>query len=361
MVSLDPGLVQRFGVGKAFPFAERVNSLDFDASGEFVVTSSNDDYVRLYSVRTGKLTKTVTVRKHGARLVRFAHHNTTVLVASNSKGWEDAVRYLSLHDNKYLRFFKGHNDQVISMEMCPVDDRFLSGSLDQTVRYWDLRTNRCQGMIRTDGARPIVAFDPQGLVFAIGTAGCVKLYDSRKEKNREGPFVVSNLAQPGQAPKSEWSALKFSQDGKYLLLTTAEHRIYLLDAFSGQMIREFVGHGSQHAGLLEASFSVDVQFVTCGVGRGAVFVWKTETGELVVKLVAPTKDDVPQAVTWNPKKLMFGTTGLSLGFWIPNLPEGFHAEVEAHLTARPAFAPPSSTSSSVPPSGGGSWQPATSW
>ena len=33
---------------------------------------------------------------------------------------------------------------VISLEVSPLDDGFMSGSLDNTVRLWDLRTPNCR-------------------------------------------------------------------------------------------------------------------------------------------------------------------------------------------------------------------------
>jgi COMPASS component SWD2 len=63
--------------------------------------------------------------------------------------------------------------------MSPVDDTFLSASLDDTVRFWDLRTSACQGLLRRKG-RPSVAYDPNGLVFAIALDNnTIKLYDLR--------------------------------------------------------------------------------------------------------------------------------------------------------------------------------------
>jgi len=70
--------------------------------------------------------------------VRFTHHEYSVVCASNN-GWDQTLRYWSLHDNSYLRYFKGHRDKVTSIAMSPLDDTFLSASLDNTVRLWDLR------------------------------------------------------------------------------------------------------------------------------------------------------------------------------------------------------------------------------
>ena len=55
----------------------------------------------------------------------------------------DAIRYLSLHDNQYLRYFSGHQKRVTSLDLCPVNDMFISASIDDSVRIWDLRSPNC--------------------------------------------------------------------------------------------------------------------------------------------------------------------------------------------------------------------------
>lgn len=55
----------------------------------------------------------------------------TVLVSSDAPGADHAVRYLSLYDNRFLRFFNGHTDKVVSIAMSPTDDHFMTGSLDR--------------------------------------------------------------------------------------------------------------------------------------------------------------------------------------------------------------------------------------
>ena len=98
----------------------------------------------------------------------------------------DIIRYLNVGENKYISYFRGHNKRVVTLCMSPTDDSFLSGSLDKTIRLWDLRSANCQGLMHLAG-RPVAAFDPEGLIFAAGiNSESVKLYDLRSFD--KGPF-----------------------------------------------------------------------------------------------------------------------------------------------------------------------------
>lgn len=72
--------------------------------------------------------------------------------------------------------------------MSPVDDTFLSGSLDSTIRLWDLRSANCQGLLNMSFP-PIAAFDPEGLIFAAGVnSELIKMYDLRSFDKVSGWF-----------------------------------------------------------------------------------------------------------------------------------------------------------------------------
>ena len=98
---------------------------------------------------------------------------------------------MSLKENKYIRYFGGHDKRVVTLAMNPADDTFLSGSMDKSIRLWDLRSNHCQGLMKLAG-RPVAAFDPDGLIFAAGiNSESVKLYDLRSFD--KGPFSSFKL------------------------------------------------------------------------------------------------------------------------------------------------------------------------
>ncbi|KAF9048585.1 WD40-repeat-containing domain protein [Panaeolus papilionaceus] len=203
------------------PNPKSITGLTFDDRGDTLVTAGEDETFRLYNCKTGKLLKTLYSKKYGIDLPRFTHKSTAILYASTKE--DDTIRYHSLHDNKYLAYFRGHKDKVISLEMAPLDDGFMSGSLDKTVHVWDLRTPVCRGILSVPAA-PIIAHDSSGFVFAVGVNYYAKILLYDKSNYDKAPFLTMNLDDPTLAQISypprpiHMTSLSFSSNGKYLLV-----------------------------------------------------------------------------------------------------------------------------------------------
>ncbi|XP_047045246.1 protein ANTHESIS POMOTING FACTOR 1 [Lolium rigidum] len=308
---LDDGTVRGMSIGAVFTdYAGKINCLDFHRKDDLLVTSSDDDSIRLYNTTTATLLKTTYHKKHGADRICFTHHPSSILCSSKfNLEPAESLRYLSLYDNRCLRYFKGHKDRVVSLCMSPAIDSFMSGSLDHSVRIWDLRVNACQGILRLRG-RPSVAYDQQGLVFAVAMeGGAIKLFDSRSYD--KGPFDTFLVG----GDTAEVSDIKFSNDGKSVLLTTTNNHIYVLDAYGGEKKCGFSLEPSRNIAT-EAAFTPDGQYVISGSGDGNLHAWNINT----VQEIACWNSHIGPitALKWAPRRAMFATASTALTFWIPN-------------------------------------------
>ena len=119
-----------------------VTSLSYHESGSHLfVASEEDSTLRIVDCINGGVpadrSPTIKLQREGIRTVKATHHEHCVLF---SPGMNDGVpknnnvHYLSVHDNKILREFEGHSGVINGISMSPVDDTFLSSSVDGTVR-----------------------------------------------------------------------------------------------------------------------------------------------------------------------------------------------------------------------------------
>ena len=118
----------------------------------------------------------------------------------------------------------------------------------------------------------------------------------------------------------EWTGLKFSPDGKTILISTNGSLIRLIDSFSGETLQTFTGHLNSKSIPLEASFSPDSQFVISGSTDGRVHIWNAENGTKVCVLNGDHTEPV-RCVQFNPKYMMMASACKNMAFWLPSIDE----------------------------------------
>ncbi|XP_068720349.1 WD repeat-containing protein 82-like [Montipora capricornis] len=313
-MKLIDSTIRSFRVAKVFrENSDRINHIDFSPNGETLISSSDDDSIVIFDCLEGKPKRTLYSKKYGVAQIQYTHATNTVIHTSTKI--DDTIRYLSLHDNKYLRYFTGHTKRVMTLHMSPMDDTFVSGSLDRTLRLWDLRSPNCQGLMHVNG-RPVAAFDPEGLIFAAGVdSEMVKLYDLRSFD--KGPFSTFHVQND---PNIEWTGVKFSSDGKMILLATNGGVIHLIDAFQGTQLHAFTGHAVSRTTPVEVCFSPDAQYVLSGSQDGRVHVWASDSGQKLTVLEGNHPGPI-QCIGFNPKYMMLASACTNMAFWLPNTDE----------------------------------------
>ena len=256
----------------------------------------------------------------------------------------DAVRYLSTHDNSFLRYFRGHTDTVTCVALNPSNDDFVTCSLDGTVRFWNLQSPNARGQLNLH-APYFAAYDPSASVIAVASppTQTVMLYDVRAFDRP--PFAQFDLKEheqrfnPGQAGRN-WSKIELSNDGKSLLVGTTGPGHFVLDAFEGQLThflprrggrseRRAPGEPSQSraAGQGDATFSPDGRYVIGGSGQDdGLVVWdvqgapgRDKVAEIVAELPVPAgAPGRAEVVAYNPRSNLVCTADKDFMIWLPD-------------------------------------------
>lgn len=325
------------------PTSTAYTSIDFDDSGEFMLLSRTDDTIQLFNTKAGAWAKELKSQKYGSTLARFTHHSTSIIYASTKV--DDGIRYLSMHDNSFIRYFRGHTGRVTSLALSPSGDHFLSASLDNTVKLWDCRSPNAQGQLEAESPY-LVAYDPGASVIAVASppAQVVLLYDLKNYD--KPPFASFDLMETekrfagfGQRPGEGWTGLEFSNNGKHILIATNGPGHYLIDAFSGDLVH-YLHRPSGATGRLapgddlpdpsasymqaDACLTPDGRYLVSGNGaQTGLLVWDTQEKERSDKVLGPMAE-LPSTksaavVAYNPRFNLVASADTDVMMWIPDL------------------------------------------
>lgn len=301
-------------------------------------------------------------------LQHFSERYIDLLISRTS----DAIRYLSAHDNSYIRYFRGHTAAVTTIALSPSSDAFLSASHDDTVRLWDLRSSSAQGILHLH-APHLAIYDPTATVIAIASPSAqeILLYDARNYD--KPPFATFDLLEQentmrpfsgnagGPSPPGDWTKLEFSNDGRSLLVTTNGAAHYVLDAFDGRLVayllrpagptnrispssipslrasKQTTATGGRATGQGDACFSPDGRFVLSGTASaGSICVWDLdglEAGEAgAEKVLRPLCElggeldgngrkevGVASVLAYSPRHNLVVGADRGVVFWLPEV------------------------------------------
>jgi glucose repression regulatory protein TUP1 len=137
--------IERKTVVSRFPGHEsEIYSLAFSPDGNFLVSGSGDRSAHIWDLRSGEKRFVLTIdpepsadgRGDDAGVTSVAVSPDGKLVAAGSLDY--SVRVWDLHSGILVDRLQGHKDSVYSVAFAPDGKWLVSGSLDKSLKLWDL-------------------------------------------------------------------------------------------------------------------------------------------------------------------------------------------------------------------------------
>ncbi len=253
--------------------------------------------VKLWSMTTGELLKTLSGYGDTIRTVTFSHDSNLVASAS----WDGTVKVWAIN-GKLVTNFTEHGQPVPGMNseadyrppvspsvngvsFHPSGDFLISAGYDRHIRMWDLAGNQFKVI---PDAHPDqiyrICFNPDGNIFA--TASWDR---SIKIWSKEG-----NLLQTLTGHSNWLYGLSFSPNGKMIVSASLDKTVKLWNVENGNLIHTFIGHNE---GIYDVCFSSDGQTIASASLDKSVKLWSVD-GNLLKTLTG--HDNAVYGVSFSP-------------------------------------------------------------
>jgi WD40 repeat protein/serine/threonine protein kinase len=266
-----------------------VTSVAFSADGRWALSGSTDCTLRLWELNSGQC-------------LRSFRGNTSVMASRilDSRGQPLAVQTLD-----------GHSSSVTSAALSNDRKWGLSGSVDRTLRLWELNSGKCLRTLEGHrGEVTSVVLSGDGQWALSGSADCTlrlwELKDGRCLRTWEGHTgEVTSLVLSGDG---HW-ALSGSLDGTLRLW---DLRGILSDFHSEKCLRTFHGHTK---GVVSVAISADGRWALSGSEDKTIRLWMLRSGQCLWRWNEDTTGVASLALSGDGRWGISGNKGKTLQLW----------------------------------------------
>ncbi|KAH3664098.1 hypothetical protein OGAPHI_004812 [Ogataea philodendri] len=281
----------------SFDHTSVVCCVRFSADGKFLATGCNK-LTQVFSVETGDLVARLSDESSASSNGSYDTDTGDLYIRSVcfspdgkflATGAEDKIiRIWDLATRTIVKYLKGHEQDIYSLDFFPDGSKLVSGSGDRTVRIWDVFTGQCSLTLSIEDGVTTVAASPDGKLIAAGSLDrTVRVWDANQG------FLVERLDSANESGNGHMDSVysvAFTHDGKEIASGSLDRTVKLWSLKDLQKQQgssksncevTYVGHKDF---VLSVCCTPDDEFILSGSKDRGVLLWEKATGEPYIML-----------------------------------------------------------------------------
>ena len=281
-----------------------VTGVSFSADGKSLATASEDETIKLWDVRTGRVRATLRGHelvdgslRYAAGVLAVAFSPDGRRLASGSR--DQTVRIWDVATEKCIAVLKGHQGSVTCVAWTPDGRQVVSGAEDSSVRVWDVSTGRLTATLAQESSvRGLsLAGDARVLAVALGSSK-VALWDLSARRK------AGTLAQNAEA-------VAISGDGRTVAVGSWDGTLGLWDVPTSR--KRLVKIGGNNT-VTAVAFAPDGKTVVAAPSAGAVSLVEVAGGRETRRLDA--NPAMISALAFSPDGALLASGGHDDQAWL---------------------------------------------
>lgn len=246
------------------------------------------------------LANTLTGHRWWVRSVAISSDGETLVSGSR----DQTIKIWNLKTETLVNTLTGHDLWVRSVAISPDGQSIVSGSYDNTIKIWNLNTGELLNSLTGHGdAIWSVAISPDGQTLVSGSQD-----DTIKVWNLKTGELLNSLL----ANSNGVAAIGISPDGQTVVSGGFDNSIKIWDFKTGQILHILKGHGNE---VVAIAISPDGQTIVSGSNDKTLKIWSLKTGKLLHTLTGHLNPVWSVAITPDGDKIASGSVDKTIKIW----------------------------------------------
>ncbi len=293
-----PARVAGLGDSTAKAHGKELKATALSTDGKLLASGSEDRTIKLWSIPSGELLRTISAHKETVSRVAFTPDGR-LLIAS---AWDKTVSVSSTEDGRLLASLTGHTKGVDSLLLSP-DGTVLISTGGKELRAWSIPDGKLLAAMPSETSADVAVFLPDGKTFAFFSPANVRfvsvpdLRDAGMLDCPSGGFV-----RPKPAISADGTKLVVACNGKLTVWSLLDRRLLTTILAEGRFNNTL-------------QLSPDGVTAAAGDPRGPIRLWNLVDGRAGAVLQGHSGPVVSLAFTPDGKRLVSGSWDGSVRVW----------------------------------------------